>query len=127
MRTAPQPRPVGLLPLWIGLLTGPAMWTVHLFASYMLVPLSCSWHTNLLLNLTTLVTALATLGAGIVAFWAWRQTRVGGETALGSAAGRSGFMAIVGIAMSALFLAVILVEGIPPIFMDPCVFHGSIV
>ncbi|MFN8556440.1 MAG: hypothetical protein U0531_03510 [Dehalococcoidia bacterium] len=95
-------------------------WIVHLFASYLLVPMSCDYNTKLPLYAVTLVAALVTLVAGGLALTAWRRSGVRAATAIGGAGGRSGFLALVGVLISALFVALILAECVPNLYLNPC-------
>lgn len=113
--------------LWFALLGGPAAWTVHLLASYPLVPLACRLQTTLPLNLVTLCTALVSAAAAATGGVAWRRLRrVGaGDPTVdrgGDIGGRALFMASAGAILGVFFLWVILVEGMPPILVgDPCI------
>lgn len=120
--------PVGNGVLWFALLGGPAAWTVHLLASYPLVPLACDLGTALPLHLLTLTTALASAAAAAAGGLAWRRLRReptpgAGQAAEGDgddATGRARFMAVAGGILATFFVYVILVEGLPPVLQDPC-------
>lgn len=123
--TKSQSHTVGLLPLWFGVLTGPIAWTAHLVISFLLVPYSCFIGSVIWLHVTTVITAAPTVAAGIVSYWAWKKAGVGEETDVGGTVGRSVFMAISGMYLSALFLLIILAEGMGPFFINPCQLRGG--
>lgn len=129
-------RAVGRLPLWIGFVAGPTIWSLHLLVSEFLVSAACSsgprgfygftilgatgWRVVLLL--LTGVFALLIAGADLIAVRTWRATRVGTQLTgvAGGAAGRSGWMAAAGILLSTLFLIGILLAGVPIFWLSGC-------
>ncbi len=127
----PRVRPVGLLPLWFGLLGGHIAWSLQLLVGYYLVSLACAGGFagaqvlgvgafDLLIWLLTLVAALVALGAGVIAWKSWRRTGVGGHLETGGPAGRSGFMALAGVLLDGLFVLIILTGGIALLGLEPC-------
>ena len=135
-RPAGDVRAVGRLPLWIGFLTGPTVWSLHLVLSEIIVSAGCStgqsgwdsfslfgtagWRVVLLLE--TAVLALIVIAAGLVAIRTWRTTRIGTEATgeVGGAAGRSGWMALAGVLISSLFLGGIVLAGLPIFWLSGC-------
>ncbi len=129
-------RAVGRLPLLIGFFAGPLVWSLHEIVSEFLVADACSSGTGGFNNLTVLgapgwrvillvVTgffALLALGADIIAYRAWKGTRIGTSLTgdAGGAAGRSGWMALAGVLMSTLFLIGIIIAGIPIFWLSGC-------
>ncbi len=133
---APHVRTVGQIPLLLGFLTGPIVWSLHLVISELLISASCApgpagfasftifgaagWRVVLLI--VTGVLALIILGADLVALRAWRQTGIGlrltGDA--GGAAGRSGWMAPAGVLVSTLFLIATLMAGVPIFWLSGC-------
>ena len=112
----------GLLALWGGWGLAILAWVLHLTVSYGVVGWYCQGQQGLDpglvsigLNLWTLLTALLA-GAGIAL--ARRNLRASGKAA--GPRGRSRFMAQSGYWMSLFFLAVILVQGLPNLFLGPC-------
>lgn len=105
--------------LWLGLLGGPLAWLVQLGVSYPLVPLSCETEWGTIFHLVTLVTALAAVGAGTVAWQSWQQLR-GEDESDDTRLGRQGFMALAGVLTSALLLATIVAQWLPVLFLSPC-------
>lgn len=127
---------VGRLPLLIGFLGGPIVWSIHLLLSEVLISVACSggpegfrralvggvmvWQAALLL--VALLFSLIVVGVDAVAFAAWRKTRAGiAETGeRGGAAGRSGWMSLAGILLSTLFLVALLFAGLPLFWLSGC-------
>lgn len=129
-------RPVSRLPLWIGFLTGPVIWSLHLVVCEFLVSAGCStgpsgWDSFSVLGtagwrvvLLAVTGALATLviAADLISIRAWRATRIGGDLTgdVGGAAGRSGWMALAGILISTMFLGGIVLAGLPIFWLSGC-------
>jgi hypothetical protein len=129
-------RAYSLLPLWIGFLTGPIIWSLHLVLCEFVVSAGCStgvsgWESfslfgtsgwRVVLLAVTAVLAALVLGADVVAFRAWRATRIGIEVTgdVGGAAGRSGWMALAGVLISTLFLGGIVLAGLPIFWLGGC-------
>lgn len=104
--------------LWLGLLVGPLAWLAQLALSYPLVPLSCRVEWGVIFHLVTLVTALATIAAGTLAWQNWQQLPA--EGGAGGQLERRRFMALGGALSSALFLATIIAQWLPVLFVGPC-------
>lgn len=126
--TTRSPIAYNLRPLWFGTLTGPLIWAVHLMASYTVVTLACYTDfaqfsffgfagTNLLILLITLGSALLVFLAGQAAYRHWQ--RLGGNLERG-VQNLPEFMALLGILSSGLFLATILVAGLPAVYLQAC-------
>lgn len=90
---------------------GPAAWAAHLGLSYLLVPESCRLGTAMVLHSLTLITAVVALAAVVVA---GRTLRAAGEDAVAR------FVGAVGLVVGGIFVAAILVAGIPSVLIDPC-------
>lgn len=103
--------------LWFGLLGGPLAWAGHLGVAYYLVPDACAAGSSALLHVVTFV-AVAVAVAAIAS--AWRVRRAAHPSDDGIASERGAFAGVVGLALSSLFLLVILMEGLPPLLIDPC-------
>lgn len=119
--------------LVILLLAGPLVWTAHHLTGYLLVELSC--RTGLLggqifgisvlravvIGLTIVALAL-TLYAGFRAYRNWQFTREdrseNPETEL--VIGRTRFLAQAGLLLNIIFAAIILLNGIPALFLRLC-------
>lgn len=111
----------GTLALWFGVLAGPLAWTVHLLLSYALLPVACSTGIGWVLHAVTLLTAGVTAWAGLVAYRRWQRHRDDPRDGVrGPRSGWRRFMALSGVALSALFFVVILLEGLPVAIVSPC-------
>lgn len=117
-------RDVPLAALWFALLGGPIAWTAHLLASYPLVPHACDTGSTTLLNIVTAVTAVIAAAAAATGWWAYRRgRRAGAPDGPGggdASESRVGFMALTGMLVALLFTFAILIEGLPPLLVDPC-------
>jgi putative membrane protein len=117
--------------LWFGVVGGVLAWIIHLGASYALVPWVCAtgneWILHALTGLLGLV-ALAATGSGVRT---WRRARRptsaapdDSEAELGGPEGSGwveGFLGSFGAFLSAFFLVLILVEGLPALLhASPC-------
>jgi hypothetical protein len=108
--------------LWVGVLGAPIAWTAQLVIGYGAEEADCSRGGGSFDSAHPLDVALS-VGAGVVsvasllvAFGLWRRTRdrdVDGR-------GRVTFMAVSGILLSLLFLALITVTAIGTTHFDPC-------
>jgi hypothetical protein len=108
------------LPLWTGILAGPAAWACDLGVSYALVKWTCSTQRQLLL-LAISPMALGVVTAGAAVSWlALRQTPAQSAPDGGDPRERARFMAILGLASNALFALAILAGAIPRWVLDAC-------
>jgi hypothetical protein len=113
--------PVSATALWFSAVAGPIAWALHNVGSYVLSTSICIPGQDLLLHAVTVVLGLITL---VAAFVGWRA-RNRARDAEWPPAGylnkrRAIFMANYGVISSLLFFLVILVEGIPTFYLDPC-------
>lgn len=115
----------GLLPLFFGILGPPVIWAMRIATSYVLVPYACAWGMTVMLHLVTLVALVASAVAGAVAWRQWRATGKGTEVDLGGTTTRTRFLALFGILSSALFILVMMAEGLANFFLDPCQTAGA--
>jgi hypothetical protein len=94
--------------------TGPALWFVHLNASYLLVPPSCRWgHRWAFVGIT--VVALAGIALGALASWRlWRAVP------RGDSSGLVPFLGLTGVLLAALFALTTVLVGASPLLVDPC-------
>ena len=102
--------------LWAGLVAGPAAWAGHLLVTYFFDEKSCKLGPQrdvkgVLVALTA--AAAVVCGAGIAV--SVRSLRVlgAGDVEGAPPLGRQRFMALSGLAMSVLFLLLVLVQGVP--------------
>jgi hypothetical protein len=111
---------MSLFSQWIGILGGPLVWLVFLQLNYMLAPSACLSQNKVMLGIVTVVALFGTVGPAFAAWRAWHHTGATGQTEEGGAIGRSRFMALSGIGLSALFALVVLASAIPIIFLGAC-------
>lgn len=97
--------------LWFGALAGAIAWSLHLLVAYALVGVACATGLGILIDLTTLVTALVTVAGGVAASRNWRRPEIGDGGRL---------LAVGGMLLNGMFLFAILVEGYPNLVLGPC-------
>ena len=109
-------------------LTAPAVWILHLLLSYLAVSVACETRAfgpviaglsvaeGVLVLLTALATVAVVLG-GRAGYLIWRWSEVGIKAKGGEEQDRQGFMGLVGVVLSALFLFGLLLGGAPPFFL----------
>ena len=113
-----QPR--GKFWLWVGLLTAPLVFLLHLEANYALVTQLCQSTHKMGMHLVTLTALLVSAAGGLVS---WRNYRAAGRKLPGDGATvleRSRLMAAVGIFISLLFMLILVAQWIPQFIFDPC-------
>lgn len=113
--------------LWFGVLAGPAAWSVEIIVGYGVEEIACSTGTvgeeiegigvEPIIVLLTLFLGAVTAAAGLLAFGCLRRLKASRGAAAG---GRSEWMAIAGIATSAIFLVLILVNLFSVVFLGVC-------
>ena len=122
--------------LWVQLLAGPVLWSIHFLVSYMIVEAACQagWSFTILgmsglSFLVIVLTALAVLGTVFFAFKSYRgwrgihaDRRLRDQFREGSTwfEGPVDFMYFSGLLLSVLFAIVILMVGLPALFLQPC-------
>ena len=108
------------LPLWMGILAGPVAWAFDLMSSYAVVTWVCHTGNHALLPSITVV-SLAVVGGGAASSWvALTHTANDVPTDGGRPRQRARFMAVLGLASSALFALQILAGAIPHWVLDAC-------
>jgi hypothetical protein len=115
--------------MWFGLFGAPAAWTAQHVAGVWLTIGECHDNTvgpdlrfhldGWVIAITAAAAAVALL-AGLSAVAAWRATRDADDDD-GPPAGRIHFLAVIGITISPLFLAIILMSGLGTVFLPQCV------
>lgn len=113
--------------LWFGVLAGPAAWSLEIIVGYGVEEIACSAGTvgeeiegigvEPIIVLLTLFLGAVAGAAGLVAFGCLRRVRASRGAA---ASGRAEWMAIVGIATSAIFAILILVNLFSVVFLGVC-------
>jgi hypothetical protein len=118
-------REIGTASLLFSLLGGPAAWTLHLFVSYFVVAVGCAarWRgTDAALAAVTVVFVAVAAAAGVSAYRGWRREKGAQpwDATLAEPGGRTGFLMAVGILAAVLFGLVIILAGLPPLFVPTC-------
>jgi hypothetical protein len=108
------------LPLWAGILAGPAAWALDLSISYAMVKWTCTSQREALLHAITPAALLLVAGGAAVSFMALQHTSGDTPTDGGQPRQRARFMAILGLTSSALFALTILAGAIPRWVLDAC-------
>lgn len=122
--------------LWIQLLAGPTLWSLHFLLSYLIVETFCQagWNLNILgiggLSFIVIVLTLLAVVAAVLfalrSYRGWRaihaDRRLRDEFREGASwfEGTSDFMLFTGFLLSVLFAATILMVGLPALFLQPC-------
>lgn len=107
--------------LWFGLLGGVVAWMIHLFAGFILLYFGCNGaNARMAIAAATIVPALVAAAALLVAYLSWRKGGARTTDDVGGALGRSRFLALAGMGLSALSLIIIVSFGIPLAAISPC-------
>jgi hypothetical protein len=111
----------GKLSLWTGVLGGALVWATQMQIGYVLARFTAAQPgLGTAHHATAVIALLLAAGATVLAWRDWR--RVGGGEPAGTEpgiAGRSRFLAALGILTSGLFTLVILAQWLPIFFIDP--------
>jgi hypothetical protein len=106
--------------LWLGLLGGPIVWFVFLQLNYVLATSLCTRIDKSILGIVAAAAIVLTIA---VAATAWRSWRMFGSSAVTDGPGiigRSRFLALTGLGMSAFFILVLIANTIPIFILQPC-------
>jgi hypothetical protein len=118
-----RPHPPLRVLLWFGVLGAPAAWATQHVTGFALTQAECGagFHGQIALDgLTIAVTVAAAavaVAAELCAIAVFRRTRDAGEEPPGS---RVHFMAIIGMTIGPLFLAIILMSGLGVAVLENC-------
>jgi hypothetical protein len=108
--------------LWLGVLGPPLVWAVYFQFNYALARWFC--HNHGLMGLGHAAAVVALLLAGAAGVLAWRDWRLlGGGWPSGAESGtvgRSRFLSVIGMMLSALFVLLIAGNWLVLFFIDPC-------
>jgi hypothetical protein len=114
--------------LWLGVFGAPLAWAVQHVTGYALTEATCGeagtsgWDIHMdawtiVVSGAAVVVALAAIAAAIVTFRATRDAESEGEPPRA----RFHFLAIIGLTIGPLFLAMILMSGLGAVFLTECV------
>lgn len=120
--------------LWLGLLSGPIIYSVYFLAGYLFVEISCRtgllqshlWGISMISVVVLVLTLLAltlTLFVGFLAYRRWRQMEERDVKSVEHgrlAEGPEQFMTFAGFVLNGLFAIIILLTGIPALLLWPC-------
>jgi len=109
------------LGLWIGVLGSAIVWAIQLQTSYAMVPWACSSGHRWILPFVSLAFLIVAIVPGIISWKIWRRISASRRTERETAGGgRRRFMAMLGMMDSAIFVLLILAQGLPVFFVHPC-------
>ena len=108
------------LSLWTGILAGPIVWSIDLLACYALVKWACLDRKQAVIQLILLGSLAVVAGGAIVSWIALQHTPATDATDGGDPKQRARFMALLGLASSALFALTIVALAIPHWVLDAC-------
>jgi hypothetical protein len=108
------------LPLWTGILAGPIAWALDLMASYALVKWVCQTRSDSVFAVITIASLAIVVGGAAISWSALRHASSDAPTDGGRPLQRARFMAVLGLASSALFALQIIAGAIPPRVIDAC-------
>jgi hypothetical protein len=127
---APKLKSLELL-MWFGLLGAPTAWTLQLVAGYGLTEAACNaagtqWSTpvdawTIVVTCAGAAVAVLAEAAAILAFRRTRNVEGVGGSEEPPPKGRIHFLAVVGMTISPLFLAIIVMSGLGSFVLDNCV------
>jgi small-conductance mechanosensitive channel len=121
--------------LVLALAGGPVAWTVHLLAGYVIVALWCAegWAgVGMAIGVLTLLCAAGAVGAGVLSFRLWRRAQAGllsdeepggpesWDARMGERGARAAFLSVMSLFLAALFLLLIVLQALPPLFAEAC-------
>jgi hypothetical protein len=105
--------------LWAGVLLPPVAWALQLTVTYILSAFACEPPWDLSFHVVTILALGASLYGGWLGWRLWTRVQDGPENEGGNV-GRSRFMAVSAVALSALFSLVILAQWFPTFVYEPC-------
>lgn len=100
---------------------GPAAVLLSMQAKYLVVPWACGSAAGVIaLHVTALAAFLFAGGICLLAFVSWRRAGGGWPDEEGGARGRSRFLGVLGMMLSALSALVIVAQWLPDLIVSPC-------
>jgi len=108
------------LPLWTGILAGPVAWALDLLASYAVVKWVCVTRNYAVLPIITIASLAIVFGGAGISWAAMTRTAEDVPSDGGRPRQRARFMAILGLALCALFALQIVAGAIPHWVLDAC-------
>ena len=109
------------LSLWAGVLGAPAAWGMQLQAGFSLVPWVCKTHHYWVLHAITLAAVLLAAAGGYVSWRDWQAAGRGSpDETDGGPTARTRFLGALGVIVSAMFVLLIIAQGVASFFLDAC-------
>jgi hypothetical protein len=108
------------LPLWTGIVAGPIAWAIDLTASFASVKWACAARNQGALQAIAGGALAVACGGAVLSWLALQQTDPRMPTDGGHPRARARFMAILGLAASALFGLQIVAGSLPSWVIDAC-------
>ena len=113
--------PASLGALWYGLLGGPVVMFLHGAVNFVMIPWACGAGKQSALWLSSIIGILVAGSAIFVAYRKWLEAGAEWDpTQDFGPVPRGRFMAIVGMAVSAMCMLVIIADGIAAMFLGAC-------
>ena len=106
--------------MWIGPLLPAVAWAVQMQLNYWLVRGACARGSNLALRSVLLLAIFSVFVAGLGCWFAWLRLKDVWPTEHREIQARSRFLAVLGLLMAAMFLLVIVAQGVATLIFDPC-------
>ncbi|HEX2139439.1 MAG TPA: hypothetical protein VHG33_06990 [Woeseiaceae bacterium] len=105
----------------LGIFGGPIAVLASMQAKYLVVPWACGAAAGTIaLHVTALAALLLSAFIGLLAFRSWRGAGAGWPDEEGGARGRSRFMGVLGMMLSAISALVIVAQWLPDLMVLPC-------
>jgi hypothetical protein len=105
---------------WVGVLGSPTAWGLQILSGYGLSGYSCHVDSVAPLAILGIVCGIIAIGSGLVALRQWQLVMPHGWRDLDDPEDRAAFMGILGVALSLLFVLLILMTGIANVVLNPC-------
>ncbi|MFL5574993.1 MAG: hypothetical protein ACJ79S_03355 [Gemmatimonadaceae bacterium] len=110
----------GLAAQWVGLLLAPATFFAHLQIAYVLVPRVCAHGGEVWIHVAGVASVVLAAVGALVAWRVWERAGRGAPGDGGGPAPRARFLAVIGVAESALFVLLLLAQWLAAFFISPC-------
>jgi len=105
---------------WITTIFPPAVWAVQMQLNYWLVRGACASGSKGPLGLATAISAIVVVVEGLFCWVAWRRLKEVWATNSNHEDSRERFLALLGLLVAAMFVLVIVAQGLATIFIAPC-------
>jgi len=106
--------------MWIGPLLPAVAWAVQMQLNYWLLRGACARASNLALRSVFLVAIVSVFIGGLGCWLAWLRLKDIWPTRHREQQERSRFLAVLSLLMAAMFLLVIIAQGVATLIFDPC-------